>query len=88
MNVKKYAGLFQCMESIEFVKDLRLMHVVLEEMEILSLQLQERFCTITRADKLIKTTIRVVWTMKKKKQDKKKEKLPKHQWAWIIMELP
>jgi RNAse (barnase) inhibitor barstar len=62
------------MESVEFVKDLGLMHDVLEELTNLPLQLQERFCTITRADKLIKRTIRVVGTL-----EEKKEKLPKHQ---------
>jgi hypothetical protein len=63
---RKYTGLFQSIDSNEFVKDLGLMHDVLEELTNLSLQLQERFCTVTRADKLIKRTIRVVRTLKEK----------------------
>jgi hypothetical protein len=63
---KTYTGLFQRTESIEFVKDVGLMHDVLEELTNLSVQLQKRFCTLTRADKLIKRTIRVVGTLKEK----------------------
>jgi hypothetical protein len=65
------------MESIEFMKDLGLMYDVLEELTNLSLQLQERFYMITRADKLIIRTIRVVGTLKEKPEEN--EKLPKHQ---------
>jgi hypothetical protein len=72
---KKYIGLFQRMESIKFMKGLELMHDVLEDLTNLSLQLQERFCTITRVDKLIKRAICVVRTLKKK------QKPPKHQCA-------
>jgi hypothetical protein len=39
----------------------------------LSLQLQERFCTITRADKLIKRTIRIIGTSKEKPGEKERE---------------
>jgi hypothetical protein len=60
------------MESNEFVKDLGLMHDLLEELTDLSLQLQERFCTITRADKLIKRTICVVGTSEEKPGEKER----------------
>jgi hypothetical protein len=46
---------------------------VLEELTSLSLQLQERFCMITRADKLIKRTIRVIATLKEKPGGKERE---------------
>jgi hypothetical protein len=42
------------------------MHDVSKELTDLSLQLQERFCTITQADKLINRTIRVVGKLKEK----------------------
>jgi hypothetical protein len=48
------------------MKDLGLMHDVLEELTSFSLQLQEGFCTMTHVDKLIKRTIRVVGTLKEK----------------------
>jgi hypothetical protein len=49
------------------------MHDVLEELTNLYLQLQERFCTITRADKLIKRTFRVVGKLKQKPGEKERE---------------
>jgi hypothetical protein len=70
---EKYTGHFQRVEYIEFVKDLGLMHDVLEEPTNLSLQLQERFFTITRADKLIKKKIRVAGTLKEKPGEKERE---------------
>jgi hypothetical protein len=70
---KKYTGLSQCMDSVKFLMDLGLMHEALKKLTNLSIQLQERFCTITSVDKLIKRTIHVVGTLRKS-QGKKKEK--------------
>lgn len=69
----KYKGLFQKMESIEFLKDLALIYDVLEELSALSLQLQERLCTIVRADRLIKRAIRVIGSMRDRPGSKEQE---------------
>jgi len=53
------------------LKDLVLMYDVLEELANLSLQLQERKVTVTRADKLIRRTIRVIETFKEKKKKRR-----------------
>lgn len=60
----KYIGLRKKLCSPEFVADLGLMHDTLEELGMLSEQLQSRNITVPEADKLIRRSIRRIEHMK------------------------
>ncbi|XP_027132754.1 E3 SUMO-protein ligase KIAA1586-like [Larimichthys crocea] len=70
-----YRGLMTKMETQEFLCDLGLMYDTLEEISHLSLTLQERGMTLTRADKLMKRTIRIIASMIISPGDKRKDAL-------------
>ena len=58
-----YRGIMTKMEQEEFLCDLALMYDTLEEISHLSLNLQERGMTLTRADTLMRRTIRMVYSI-------------------------
>jgi len=55
-----YQGLLRRLESPEFILDLGLMYDTLQEMSMLSLELQSRATTLQKAEHIIKRTIRVI----------------------------
>ncbi|UYV77289.1 hypothetical protein LAZ67_15000351 [Cordylochernes scorpioides] len=59
-----YQGLLRRLESPEFILDLGLMYDTLQEMSMLSLELQSRTTTLQKAEHIIKRTIRVIESFK------------------------
>ncbi|UYV79362.1 hypothetical protein LAZ67_17002309 [Cordylochernes scorpioides] len=59
-----YQGLLRRLESPEFILDLGLMYDTLQEMSMLSLELQSRTTTLQKAEHIIKKTIRVIESFK------------------------
>ncbi|UYV76318.1 hypothetical protein LAZ67_14000008, partial [Cordylochernes scorpioides] len=59
-----YQGLLRRLESPEFILDLGLMYDTLQEMSMLSLELQSRTTTLQNAEHIIKRTIRVIESFK------------------------
>ncbi|UYV81282.1 hypothetical protein LAZ67_20000646 [Cordylochernes scorpioides] len=59
-----YQGFLRRLESPEFILDLGLMYDTLQEMSMLSLELQSRTTTLQKAEHIIKRTIRVIESFK------------------------
>ncbi|XP_060781081.1 E3 SUMO-protein ligase KIAA1586-like [Neoarius graeffei] len=70
-----YSGPMTKMETQEFLCDLGLMYDTLEEIAHLSLNLQERGMTLTKADKLMRRTILIISSMITSPGDKKQDAL-------------
>uniref|UniRef100_A0AAQ4R3J4 DUF4371 domain-containing protein n=1 Tax=Gasterosteus aculeatus aculeatus TaxID=481459 RepID=A0AAQ4R3J4_GASAC len=75
VKVAMYRGLMTKMEQEEFLCDLALMYDTLEEISHLSLNLQVRGMTLTRADTLMRRTIRIVPSMINCPGDRRQEAL-------------
>ena len=72
---QKMRGLAIKLASHEFVCELGLMYDVLQELSLLSLQLQERTMSLQRANHLVKRTIRILETFKDRPGEKYEEAL-------------
>lgn len=71
----KYKGLLQRLRSPQFLCNLGIVYDVLQEMSLLSLELQKRGTTLFTSDNLVKRTVRVTQSMKELPGDKYKEAL-------------
>lgn len=65
-----FLGLKRKLESPEFLLDLGLMYDILQELSVLSTELQSRITTLPRAEHLIKRTLRIIESFKENPGEK------------------